>query len=34
MDARDIIKRPIVTEKSTDLMAENKYTFDVDMRST
>ena len=34
MDARDIIKRPIITEKSTDLMAENKYTFEVDMRAT
>lgn len=34
MDARDIIKRPIVTEKSTDLMAENKYTFEVDLRAT
>lgn len=32
MDARDIIKRPIITEKSTDLMAQNKYTFEVDMR--
>lgn len=34
MDARDIIKRPIITEKSTDLMAENKYTFEVDLRAT
>ena len=34
MDARDIIKRPIVTEKSTDLMAESKYTFEVDIRAT
>ncbi|HOB40594.1 MAG: 50S ribosomal protein L23 [Limnochordia bacterium] len=34
MDARDIIKRPIITEKSTDLMAQNKYTFEVDMRAT
>ncbi|NLJ73425.1 MAG: 50S ribosomal protein L23 [Firmicutes bacterium] len=34
MDARQIIIRPIVTEKSTDLMAdENKYTFEVDMRA-
>lgn len=33
MDARDIIKRPIVTEKSTDLMADNKYTFEVDLRA-
>ena len=34
MDAQDIIKRPIITEKSTDLMAENKYTFEVDLRAT
>lgn len=34
MDARDIIKRPIVTEKSTDLLADNKYTFEVDMRAS
>ena len=34
MDARDIIKRPIITEKSTDLIAENKYTFEVDLRAT
>lgn len=30
---RDIIKRPVVTEKTSDLMAENKYVFEVDMRS-
>lgn len=29
-DARDIIKRPIITEKSYGLMEENKYTFEVD----
>lgn len=29
MDARDIIKRPIISEKSMGLMAENKYTFMV-----
>ncbi|HHT90002.1 MAG: 50S ribosomal protein L23 [Bacillota bacterium] len=34
MEARDIIKRPIVTEKSTDLLSENKYTFEVDLRAT
>ena len=33
MEARDILIRPIVTEKSTDLMAENKDTFEVDMRA-
>lgn len=34
MEARDIIKRPIITEKSTDLLSENKYTFEVDLRAT
>ncbi len=29
-DPRDIIKKPLVTEKTNDLMAENKYTFEVD----
>ena len=29
-DARDIIKRPIITEKSYDLMTQGKYTFEVD----
>ena len=33
MDARDIIKRPVNTERSTDLMAEKKYTFDVDVKA-
>lgn len=33
MDARDIIKRPVITEHSTDLMAEKKYTFEVDVRA-
>ncbi|MBB5174984.1 50S ribosomal protein L23 [Texcoconibacillus texcoconensis] len=32
-NARDIIKRPVVTERTTDLMAENKYTFEVDPRA-
>ena len=27
--ARDIILRPVVTEKSVDLMQENKYVFKV-----
>ncbi|HAK75026.1 MAG TPA: 50S ribosomal protein L23 [Sporomusaceae bacterium] len=27
MDARDVLIRPIITEKSTALMAENRYTF-------
>ncbi|HEY8417638.1 MAG TPA: 50S ribosomal protein L23 [Limnochordales bacterium] len=30
MDPRDVIKRPIVTEKSTDLMQQGKYVFEVD----
>ncbi|SES89799.1 50S ribosomal protein L23 [Anaerobranca gottschalkii] len=29
-DPRDIIKRPLITEKSNELMAEGKYTFVVD----
>jgi len=32
-DPRDIIKRPVITERSTDLMAEKKYTFDDDVRA-
>jgi len=32
-DARDIIKRPIITEKSYDLMNEGKYTFEVDKKA-
>lgn len=32
-DARDIIKRPIITEKSYQLMEQNKYTFEVDRKS-
>lgn len=27
MDARDVLIRPIITEKTTALMAENRYTF-------
>lgn len=30
---RDIIKRPIITEKTSELMENNKYAFEVDMRS-
>lgn len=33
MDARDIIKKPIVTEKTTRLMELNKYCFMVDRRA-
>ena len=32
-DPKDIIKRPIITEKSSDLMAQNKYTFVVDNKA-
>ncbi|WP_087975044.1 50S ribosomal protein L23 [Oceanobacillus rekensis] len=28
-DIRDVIKRPVITENSSDLMAEKKYTFEV-----
>jgi len=31
--ARDIIKRPIITEKTYLLMEANKYTFEVDRKS-
>lgn len=33
MDPRDLVKRPIITEKSTSLMEEGKYVFEVDMRA-
>nr|WP_172253796.1 50S ribosomal protein L23 [Bacillus haikouensis] len=33
MDVREIIKRPVITEASTDLMSEKKYTFEVDTRA-
>ncbi|MBN8203972.1 50S ribosomal protein L23 [Bacillus sp. CMF12] len=33
MDAREIIKRPVITERSTDIMADKKYTFEVDVRA-
>ncbi|MED3661712.1 50S ribosomal protein L23 [Ureibacillus sp. FSL K6-8385] len=33
MDARDVIKRPVITERSTELMADKKYTFEVDLRA-
>ncbi|HBL35732.1 MAG TPA: 50S ribosomal protein L23 [Firmicutes bacterium] len=34
MDPREIIKKPIVTEKSTRLMEMNKYCFVVDRRAS
>ncbi|WP_339165437.1 50S ribosomal protein L23 [Siminovitchia sp. FSL W7-1587] len=33
MDARDIVKRPIITERSMDLTADKKYTFEVDVKA-
>jgi len=33
MDLREIIKRPVITEKSMAATAENKYTFMVDLRA-
>jgi len=33
MDARDIIIRPMITEHTTELMAEGKYVFIVDKRA-
>ncbi|MGG3737161.1 50S ribosomal protein L23 [Aeribacillus pallidus] len=33
MDARDIIKRPVITERSMELTAEKKYTFEVDVKA-
>jgi len=33
MDARETIKRPVITERSTDLMVDKKYTFEVDVRA-
>ncbi|EPZ45919.1 50S ribosomal protein L23 [Alicyclobacillus acidoterrestris] len=33
MDARDLIKRPVITERSSELMEENKYVFEVDPRA-
>lgn len=34
MDPTQIIKRPIITEKSTSLSAQNFYTFEVDKGAT
>lgn len=33
MEARDILIRPLITEHSTDLMAEGKFVFVVDKRA-
>ncbi|MCK8624355.1 50S ribosomal protein L23 [Apilactobacillus xinyiensis] len=34
MESRDIILRPVITEASTSLMDDKRYTFDVDLRAT
>lgn len=34
MEARDIISRPVITEASTALFDDKRYTFDVDVRAT
>jgi len=33
MDAREVIKRPVITERSMDMLNDRKYTFDVDVRA-
>ena len=33
MEARDIIKRPVITERSSEIMADKKYTFEVDVKA-
>lgn len=32
-DPRDIIKRPIVTERTTEMMESKRYVFEVDLRA-
>ncbi len=32
-DPRDIVKRPVITEHSADLMGEKKYTFEVSTKA-
>jgi large subunit ribosomal protein L23 len=32
-DPRDIIKRPIITERTSDMMAIKKYVFEVELRA-
>ncbi|MFM9281646.1 50S ribosomal protein L23 [Paenibacillus jiagnxiensis] len=32
-DPRDIIKRPIITERTAEMMSDLKYVFEVDIRS-
>jgi len=33
MDPRDLIKRPVISERTTDLMEQGKYVFEVDKRA-
>ncbi|MFD2868646.1 50S ribosomal protein L23 [Kurthia sp. 3B1D] len=33
MEAREVLKRPVITERSSEQMAEQKYTFEVDTRA-
>ncbi len=33
MDAREVVKRPIVSERSYELIEHNRYTFEVDKRA-
>lgn len=33
MDARDIIKRPVITERSMEQTSDKKYTFEVDVKA-
>jgi len=33
-DPRDIIKRPVITETTTDMMANKRYVFEVDLKAT
>ncbi|KYC59874.1 50S ribosomal protein L23 [Heyndrickxia coagulans] len=33
MDARDVLKRPVITERSMGLTADKKYTFEVDVKA-
>jgi large subunit ribosomal protein L23 len=33
VDPYDVLKKPLITEKSTSLLEDNKYTFEVDPRA-
>lgn len=32
-DPRDIIKRPVITERTTEMMASKRYVFEVDLKA-